>query len=441
MLKCRKSAEECSFEEIRQPDEIENYIKALIEMAGNRFYGELDNGKLLMGALMGIVNCNLKENRILDINLLTVRLLKEIYKSMGRFCDFFPRVIDNEWVLDKIGIRITCTSDCIKVCHVYPSTPAHNAGILAGDKIIDINGKNLKGESIHNISTAFTPDDNKKVFGIIRPGEKDVIYKGLSVGENEKSRVFFLNFRDIAYIRIQSFGEGTYASMSEALNLIDDADIKNIILDLRNNSGGSLKQAVLTARRFVPEGLITRLESKSAAFKEVEYRSELKSTKYRVAVLVNEGTASSAEILAGAIQDAGTGILVGTNTFGKADVMREFEILSYEAFVKSRKMTGAGIVDAGELRAKYGFYPTFDGIIGTAYISVARYITPGGKMIDGIGLIPDIFVEDPELTIPGEPDSTIRESSDELFKLLSKDGQLLKAYEFLIREKPQTIDI
>lgn len=232
------------------------------------------------------------------------------------------------------------------------------------------------------------------------------------------------------YIRIQCFGDGTYESLCTALDFFGDRNIKNIVIDLRNNFGGNLRHAVLTAQRFVPKGIFAKLVSKSPAFKDKEYRSDLKCAKYKVAVLINGGTASSAEILAGAIQETCSGVLIGTNTYGKSDVMREFEILSYEAFVKAWEITGVRIADAAELRDKYGFSPTFDGIIGTAYISVARYVTPGGKLVDGIGLEPDIRMEDTEYVIQGELDNAIRQNINSLSGLAANDEHLLRAFEF-----------
>lgn len=115
------------------------------------------------------------------------------------------------------------------------------------------------------------------------------------------------------------------------------------------------------------------------------------------AVLVNEATISSAEILAGTIQHSKSGVLIGTNTFGKADVQSEFPILSYKAFLESRKITGDEIADARELKEKYGLRPDSSGIIGSAHITVAKCIVPGQEALDDTGFKPDIYVGDSEL--------------------------------------------
>lgn len=440
--------------DIINPDEFESYINAVINMAADRYYGGIEKEKLMDGALKAILKLNPNLCNAFDTDALTVAILTGIFKSLGRYCDFFPHILNKEWVIDKAGIRVklsccnpegsrcnpedlSCNSevsccnpqDFIGVCYVYPSSPAHKAGILPGDKIIGINGKNLDGESIHNIYKTFTVNSTC-VLRIIRPGVKDDIFKEISYREKKEENLRYAILSNAGYIRINSFGSSMYESLCEVLNYFDDNGVKNIILDLRNNSGGSLRNAVHAAQLFVPAGIIARLVSKSSVYKGKEFRSDLQSVKYRIAVLVNSGTASSSEILAGALQDSRSGTLIGTNTYGKADVMKEFEILSFEAYIKARDMTGSSIADAGELKDAYGFYPTFDGIIGKAYINVARYVTPSGKLIDGTGLKPDIWAADPEYAKQGELDATISQSIGSLSGLAAGDEQLLKALEF-----------
>lgn len=154
----------------------------------------------------------------------------------------------------------------------------------------------------------------------------------------------------VGYIKIFFFNKHTSECVNEAIVEIDKAGIKKIILDLRHNSGGSLKQAVLAAKRFVPEGLIVKLKFKSSIYEDIEYFSELKENKYRLIVLVNDETASSSEVLAGAIQDTRVGVLIGKRSHGKAAVQKAIRLITYEAYENVKGLIGIGIVDADELR-------------------------------------------------------------------------------------------
>jgi Periplasmic protease len=214
---------------------------------------------------------------------------------------------------------------------------------------------------------------------------------GNVTGMTESTSSFIKN--DIGYLRIHHFNKNTYDSVCKQLDTMDGASVKKIILDLRYNNGGDFKQAVLTAGKFVPEGLIAVLKSNSAALGDIEYLSDMKGKKYKIAVLVNEKTASASEVLAGAIQDTKSGILIGTKTFGKAAVLKKIKILNYKAFLKARNMTGLDIVDAEELRVKCGLMPSKDEILGSALITVGAYIMPSGRMIDKTGLTPDIMID------------------------------------------------
>jgi len=160
------------------------------------------------------------------------------------------------------------------------------------------------------------------------------------------------------------------------LKQMDKNNIKKIILDLRDNPGGDVGQAVSIARKFVKKGLITKLDFKSESQKDEEYYSYLEELKYKLVVLVNENSASASEILAGAIQDTGSGILVGTTTFGKGKVQNLYPILTPEAVEKYRKT----FVNGYDLLEKHGIYPSDEEIIGWVKITTGEYYTPGGKI-------------------------------------------------------------
>ena len=142
----------------------------------------------------------------------------------------------------------------------------------------------------------------------------------------------------------------------------------------------------------MPFGVITRLEFKSELERDQIYTSKLLKSKYNLVVLVNEMSASASEILAGAIQDREAGILLGTKTFGKAKVQSVFPIITPKAYKKYKDELGVSIINGYDLLTKHKVYPSDDEIIGWSKMTVGRYYTPNGRMIDGKGLAPDVFV-------------------------------------------------
>jgi carboxyl-terminal processing protease len=166
--------------------------------------------------------------------------------------------------------------------------------------------------------------------------------------------------------------------------------ITKILLDLRDNSGGFVDEAVAVARRLIPEGLITSLDFKSERLSDKDYYSELKESPWLIAVLVNENTASAAEILAGAIQDAGKGVLIGQKTYGKGIVQNMFYVLTPEAYAKYSRQHGARYISEIEWLVYRGVFLSPDEILGTIKITTGHYLTRNGREIHGVGLMPNV---------------------------------------------------
>jgi len=224
--------------------------------------------------------------------------------------------------------------------------------------------------------------------------EANGFFDGLNgTGKNECPVTFEIR-GDIGYIKLADFGTDSSSYVTKALDEMDKNNIKKLILDIRNNTGGSIDQGVLIAQRFVPKGLITKLVYKSDKMKDVEYFSYLDKPKYKLVVLVNGMSASTSEILAAAIQDTGAGKLVGTKTYGKARIQSMVQLLNPDAHEKYSKQFGVPIIDSSDL-AKYNIKPNENEIEGYAKITVGMYITPKRQIIDQKGLIPDFVIEDP----------------------------------------------
>jgi carboxyl-terminal processing protease len=261
-----------------------------------------------------------------------------------------------------IGIEITMRDNILTVISPIEGTPADLAGIMAKDMIVKIDGeltkdmtpmdaiKKLRGPKGTKVTISVHRDDWKELkdFTMIR----DTI-PILSV------KSFFLE-PGLAYTRITNFQSQTTADYKKSLRDLESAHaIKGLILDLRNNPGGLLNQAVSIADIFIDEGLIVytkgRTEEQNMTFKAHESGGE---KKYPMVVLVNEGSASAAEIVAGALQDHKRAIIVGTQTFGKGSVQ-----------------TIVPLPDGAGLR-----------------LTTARYYTPSGRSIQAKGITPDVEV-------------------------------------------------
>ncbi|TYQ15319.1 UNVERIFIED_CONTAM: carboxyl-terminal processing protease [Acetivibrio alkalicellulosi] len=353
-----------------------DYFKSVMEMIKENYSGEITIEELVEGALKGMFD---------TMDDYTVYYTKQEAES------FFSDVSGS---YKGIGIMFSKYGQEVVVVKVFDSSPAQNAGIVAGDIIVEVDDVDITSKSTDEIASLIRGEEGTKVVLGIRRKDSDklkrvvVMRKEIKISPGEYSIE-----GDIGYIKLEVFNSNTSDFISKALKEMDNNNIKKIILDLRDNPGGEVNQAVAVARKFVPKGLITRLEFKSEGLVNHEYKSYLAQTKYNVVVLVNEMSASAAEILAGAIQDTEAGVLVGTKTFGKAKVQNLFPILNEKAYRKYEKELGVSIVNGYELSTVHGITPSDDEIIGWTKITTGRYYTPNGRMIDGVGIEPDIFVD------------------------------------------------
>lgn len=198
---------------------------------------------------------------------------------------------------------------------------------------------------------------------------------------------------DIGYISIFSFTDDTLEKVVDVLNIIDDNEINNIVLDLRDNKGGDIIESVKVAQLFVKEGLIARVDFYSEEFEDIEYYSDLKELKYKLTVLVNNGTSSAAELLAGAIQDTNSGYIIGSKTFGKSKVQKLIPIMTPESFLKINDIVEKPTINL--LKAsKQGIFVKSSVVLGWAKITVGSFYTKDGKEIEGKGINPNYILNE-----------------------------------------------
>ena len=243
------------------------------------------------------------------------------------------------------------------ILYTLPDSPAEKADIKENDKILSINGFECKNIDLDKAVELMKIKAGSELNLLIRRNEEDINVK-LKTEEIVIKSVYSEKIEDFGYVQITSFDEQTFNEFITEYEKLKAENVKGLILDLRDNGGGIFEEAVKIANILVPKGLIVYTEDKNGK-KEEEY-SKGEGLDIPLVVLVNENTASAAEILAGAIKDRECGTLVGTKTFGK------------------------GVVQ--------GWFVMSDGT--SIKLTIAKYFTPSGVCIDGIGIEPDVLVKD-----------------------------------------------
>lgn len=308
-----------------------------------------------------------------------------------------------------IGIKYSFVLDTLFVVQVVDKGPADKAGIVSCDKIIKINDQNITGDNarIDNVKNLFksNPDDLLEITFLRDKKEKTVKIKRNIV--ELKSVDGFFNVNDsIGYIKISYFGNTTAQEVSSAINNLSRNRIRNLIIDLQNNAGGYLSSAVNLCGKLFPAGkLVVSMKSKNAPaqnFLSPDIDND-RSRINKIIILVNENTASAAEIVAGAVQDWDRGLIVGRRTFGKGVVQYPFRLIddseirltSAKYFTPSgrciQKMFSSDYLHEIKNRNSTGELFNADSIkvdSSQVFFTLNRH----RKIFGSSGIIPDIFV-------------------------------------------------
>ncbi|MCE5311998.1 MAG: S41 family peptidase [Nitrospiraceae bacterium] len=261
-----------------------------------------------------------------------------------------------------LGIQIAIKDGLLTVIAPIEDTPAYKAGILAGDRILKIDQASTKEMSLQDaVSKMRGQKGTKIVLTIIREGWKDTkdftLVRDIIKVKSVKSKMLPNN---IGYVKITQFQEGTGAELEDALSKLKKAGMASVILDLRNDPGGLLNSAVEVAEQFLPANKLV-VYIKNRKNEKLEYFTEYKEPYLDtpMVVLVNQGSASASEIVAGALKDWNRAVVVGVQTFGKGSVQ--------------------------------SLLPLSDG--SGLRLTTAKYYTPNGTSIQGVGITPDIVVK------------------------------------------------
>ncbi len=299
-------------------------------------------------------------------------LLKASFQGLDMYSDYytaeeFQAVLANESkIFYGLGIHLQTIDSYVTIVGFEESSSGRDAGLLENDRIVKINGEDVVGWSAVDAKNAIVSDKEGDVTLTIMRGEQTLdITAHLALAY--QPTVSYENFgKDTAYIIISSMAENTADEFSAALDKARSEGIKNIVLDLRDNPGGYVSTVLEIARMVVPAGVIVSTEYRNPEDNTVEY-SELEETEFQFNVLVNGNTASSAEILASAMQESGAATLYGTITYGKGLIQRFYPLMNGAAF----KITN------GEYKTRNGNSINDVGIYPDVEVTnIIRYIDP-----------------------------------------------------------------
>jgi len=318
----------------------------VLDIVQKNYVEEIESKTLIEGAINGMM-------KSLDPH--SSYMTADMYKELE---------VETRGSFGGVGIEITIKKDVLTVVSPIEDTPAFNAGIKSGDQIIQIDGKSTKDITIMEaVKKLRGPKDSKVTITIMRenmakPRDFVIIRDTIKI-KSVKSKIYDDH---IGYIRLSSFQERTADDLKKEIKNIN-AKVgvpTGLILDLRNNPGGLLNQAIGVADIFLKSGIIVSTKGRT---KNMESHSFAKDDGDKptcpIVVLVNEGTASAAEIVSGALQDNGRALVIGTQTFGKGSVQ-----------------TVIPLEDGSALK-----------------LTTAKYYTPNGRSIQAEGIKPDIIVK------------------------------------------------
>jgi carboxyl-terminal processing protease len=325
---------------------IKVFSEALNEIQ-KKYVEEKDSKELIYGAIRGMMNT-------LDPH--STFLSPEEFKELE---------IETSGIFSGIGIEITLKDGVLTVVSPIEGTPADKAGLFPGDKILAIDEKSTKNMTLNDAVRLIRGQKGSKVILLIlhegakEPNKYTIVREVIPI-KSVKSKMLEEGY---GYVRISTFQEKTDEDFQTALKKLESTSkegLKGLVLDLRNDPGGLLNEAVKVADEFLDSGVIVSIQGRN---KEQNQKFNARSNKiprsYPLVVLVNEGSASASEIVAGALQDQKRAIILGTPTFGKGSVQ-----------------TIIPLEDNSGLK-----------------LTTARYFTPSGRSIQAKGITPDIIIK------------------------------------------------
>ena len=342
-----------------------NFIEA-------QYVQEVEKDQLIGGAISGMVR-SLGDPH-------SVYLEPKLYSQLKA---------DTSGAFGGIGVYMSFKDGGVQILSVIPDGPGEKSGLQAGDSILAVDSEPVSEIGYEEVALKIRGEVGVPVNLLIhREGEEDKTYTITREVIKVQTVASTMIDDKLGYIRISNFSEGTGKEFKAALKTLEGENMKGLILDLRQNPGGVIPSCVEVAREIVPAGPIVSVIQRDGT-KEV-YMSDLEKPKFPIVVLLNQNSASASELLAGALQDTKAAVVVGMKSYGKGSVQTVI--------------------------------PMFrdDGL----KLTIAKYYTPNGRSIDGVGIVPDF-----EIPLENPLPMTREINTD-----VDTDAQLKKAEEVLIEK-------
>ena len=326
--------------------------------------GESRNSSSVDEAIKSVVESSAKD---IDRDVLERAAIEGVLKASGdEWANYFPREALETFEAQSsnsftgIGIYLSKSrGGVIKITSIQEGSPAANSDLAIGDELVEVNGTQVTGASLASTIALIRADIGKRVDLLVVRNEQRIL-ASIKTGKVQAKSVELTQVSSsVVLVEIASFISGTANEVSEALK---SANYKSgVIIDLRNNSGGLVEEAVAVAEQFIGSGIIVsyKVNESEKVFRAVNSNP----IKVPVVVVINRNTASSAEILAGAFQDRNRGVVIGERSYGKGSVQ---ELISLD--------------DGSKLE-----------------LTVALFLTPSGRIIEEVGITPDLAVAPGEI--------------------------------------------
>ena len=357
-----------SRQRITNPDQLRKAVLAILitslVFATGIQVGESRNSSSVDEAIKSVVESSAKD---IDRDALERAAIEGVLKASGdEWANYFPREALETFEAQSsnsftgIGIYLSKSrGGVIKITSIQEGSPASNSDLAIGDELIEVNGTQVTGASLASTISLIRADIGERVDLLVVRNEQRIL-ASIKTGKVQAKSVELTQVSSsVALVEIASFISGTANEVSEALK---SANYKSgVIIDLRNNSGGLVKEAVAVAEQFIGSGIIVsyKVNESEKVFRAVNSNP----IKVPVVVIINRNTASSAEILAGAFQDRNRGVVIGERSYGKGSVQ---ELISLD--------------DGSKLE-----------------LTVALFLTPSGRIIEEVGITPDLAVAPAEI--------------------------------------------
>ena len=328
--------------------------------------GDSSNVNTVDQAIETIVESGAKQ---FDRETLERAAIEGALKATGdEWANYFPKsaleILENESSNSFTGIGVWLAKSrggAVQITSIQEDSPAALSGLLVGDQVLEVNGTDVRGASLTSVIGLIRGSIGKKIELLVsRDGKKilaSLSAERVSIRTVEASQIS----SQVAYLEIASFATGTAQDVKNSLAKLKFDD--GVIIDLRNNPGGVIEEAVNVAELFIGSGVIVSYQVNG--FERLFKANNPSPIKVPVILMINRNTASSAEILAGAFQDRNRGVVVGERSYGKGSVQ---ELVTLE--------------DGSRIE-----------------LTVALYVTPSGRVVEEVGITPDLSVSPNEISI------------------------------------------